>query len=123
MKTIFEAVCKNRIASVRLILESLLDNVTEVHRAGEKKFLSVKYKEDIVVYKSKSYKFHELCKYLGPIALYINDKNEVRCAPQVIIQYQTSPCKGDIERKYFSTDQEAKDFYLKLVEENFLEQI
>lgn len=123
MKNIFEAVCKNKIASVRLILESPLDHVTEVHREGEKKFLFTKYKEDTIVYKEKTYTFHNLCKFLGPIELYITDKNEVWCAPQVIIQYQTSPWSGGIECKRFSTDQEARDYYFKLIVENSLEQI
>ena len=123
MKTIFEAVCQNKIASVRLMLDSELAHVSKVYRKGDKKNFFTKYKEDIIVYKGTKYSFSDLCKLLGPIVLYITDKNTVRVASQVIIHYQNTPYDGTLECHNFDTDQEARDYYLKLIEENSIEQI
>ena len=118
--SIVDAVCKNNIASVRVMFDGPLANVDKVHRAGDKKFLFFKYKEDIIVYKGKKFTFNELCKYLGPIALYISSDDKVYYAPQVIIHYQDAPYHGFLECKHFKTNIEAAHFFDKLVNENSL---
>lgn len=123
-KTIFDAVCKNKIASIRLILDMPLGHVSKVYRTGDSKgFLRGKYKADTIVYKGTSYTLTELCKLLGPIALYITSENQVRCAPQVIIHRQECPWSGKVECARFTTDESAQIYYEQLIKENSLEEI
>lgn len=124
-----EAVCKNKIASIRLLTRSRLD-AKIVHRKGGKTTFwdrvvglyrhMKEYDDTVIKYNEEIYTLNNLSKYLC-CCLEVTNDNEIYVASQVVIHYQDTPWKGSVESKYFKTDEEAIKFFNTLVEENNLD--
>lgn len=129
MSKVRKAVCKNKIASVKLILEQEWDKVAVIKCLGDLKkrhlFGKNEYYDDYQIIDSYAsiYTPKELANRYGPIAFNINDKNKVILYPQVIILYQDAPWAGTVEMKYFETNERAIEFFEKLKNENNLDEI
>lgn len=122
-----EAVCKNSIASIKLVEKHILEGAKIVHRKGEKTTLWDKtvgkyrlmkeYDDTLINYKGFKYTINDLSTRLC-YTLEIDNDNNVWISSQIIIHYQNKPWGGSIESKYFKTDEEALEEFNKIVEEN-----
>lgn len=122
-----EAVCKNSIASIRLLDKKLLTDAKVLHRKGEKTTLWDKtvgryrlmkeYDDTLIKHKGFKYTINDLSTRLC-CTLEIDNDNKVWISSQIIIHYQNKPWEGSIESKYFKTDEEALEEFNKIVEEN-----
>lgn len=118
-----EAVCKNKIASMRLMKQSELTNTEIVCIKGKKRhWWSFPCKETIVKRNRRYMTFPELVTMLGPIHLYI-DGDKIRIKPQVIVHYQVAPWSGKCNAYAFGSDAEATEYFENLIKENGMEEI
>ena len=122
-----EAVCKNSIASIRLVDKQLLTDAKVLHRKGEqttlwdktvgKYRLMKEYDDTLIKHKGFKYTIKDLSTRLC-CTLEIDNDNNVWISSQIIIHYQNKPWEGSIESKYFKNDEEALKEFNKIVEEN-----
>ena len=103
-----EAVCKNSIASIRLLDKKLLTDAKVLHRKGEKTTLWDKivgryrlmkeYDDTLINHKGFKYTINDLSTRLC-CTLEIDNDNNVWISSQIIIHYQNKPWNGTIESK------------------------
>ena len=122
-----DAISKNSIVAIRLVDKQLLADAKVIHYKGEKttlwdktvgRYRLMKEYDDILIkYKGFKYTINELSKELCR-TLEVDNDNNVWISSQIITYYQNKFWDGNVESKYFDTDEEALKEFNKIVEEN-----
>lgn len=122
-----DAISKNSIVAIRLVDKQLLGDTKVLHYKGEKTTLYDKtvgryrlmkeYDDTLIKYKGVKYTINELSTELCR-TLEVDNDNNVWISSQIITYYQNKFWYGNVESKYFDTDEEALQEFNKIVEEN-----
>lgn len=98
-------------ASAKMILNSKVDNVKEVHRKGEKKNWFQTYNDHTIIFDDgKEMTLDEATKYLGA-SIYIDEKNRLRYMSQVIVDSVDEYLQHTISINTFNTNVEAQSYF------------
>lgn len=109
--------------SAKLILNSKVDGVKEVHRKGEKKnWLQIYNDHTIIFDNGKEMTLKKATKYLGA-SLYIDEKNKLRYMSQVIVDSVNEYLQHTISTTTFNTNVEAQSYFGQIMNDNNMQRL